>query len=58
MIIIHVAKYDSSKEIDQTKIFFLNNYKQIEEDKWGQAFDLGTEPYPLLDLFDYAQSLP
>lgn len=31
MIIIHVEKYDSSKEIDQTKIFFLNNYIQIEQ---------------------------
>jgi hypothetical protein len=28
MIIILVEKYDSSKEINQTKIFFLNNYKQ------------------------------
>jgi hypothetical protein len=31
MIIIHVEKYDSSKEIDQTKKFFLNYYSQIEE---------------------------
>ena len=31
MIIILVEKDDSRKEIDQTKIFFLNNYKQIEE---------------------------
>jgi hypothetical protein len=56
MIIILVEKYDSSKEIDKTKIFFLNNYKQIEElmvsgtflnlrDKWSRAFDLGTDPY-------------
>jgi hypothetical protein len=62
MIIILVEKYDSSKEIDQTKIFFLNNYKQIKElkvsvtflnlrDKWRRAFDLGTDPYSTFVLF-------
>jgi hypothetical protein len=44
MIIILVEKYDSSKEIDQTKIFFLNNYKQIGRIKGSEELKVsGTD---------------